>query len=142
MCRKAGLTETREKGRYRGPDDIDHRPHRFVQIQNLLVVAKTGRIKQANVTSKSLVSHPRNDQIGSLDQLLGELSLDVCDRIGSLLAQSGLDPGMHRLRLGVDPGRADDAGYVYRQALDNAAEITLERRPACGHSAAGRGAPG
>jgi hypothetical protein len=32
------------------------------------------------------------------------LSLDVCSWISTLLAQSSLNPGMHRLRLGVDPG--------------------------------------
>jgi len=129
---QAGLTEARKKGRCRGPDDIDHRPHvgagllgvglpirhYFVQIQNRLVVTETDLIKERNVASKLfpnkdlVVSPHRNDEIGSLDQLLGELSLDVCGWISALLAQSGLDPGMHRLRLGVDPGRADDAGRV------------------------------
>ena len=66
MCRKAGLTEARKKGRCRGPDDIDHRPHvgagplrvglpirhHFVQIKNRLIVAETDLIKQGNVTSK------------------------------------------------------------------------------------------
>jgi hypothetical protein len=79
-----------EKGRYRGPDDIDHRPHvgagplgvglpiryHFVQIQNRLIVAETDLIKQGNVASKLfpnedlVVSPHRNDEVDSLDQLL------------------------------------------------------------------------
>jgi hypothetical protein len=51
-----------------------------------------------------VVSPHRNDEVGGLDQLFGELSLDVCSWISTLLAQSSLNPGMHRLRLGVDPG--------------------------------------
>ena len=97
MCRKAGLTEARKKGWCRGPDDIDHRPHvgagplrvglpirhHFVQIKNRLIVAETDLIKQGNVTSKlfpdeDLVVSPHcNDEVGSLDQLLGKLSLDM-----------------------------------------------------------------
>ena len=106
MCRKAGLTEARKKGRCRGPDDIDHRPHvgagplgvglpiryYFVQIKNRLIVAETDLIKQGNVASKLfpnedlVVSPHRNDEVGSLDQLLGELSLDVCGWISAFLA--------------------------------------------------------
>jgi hypothetical protein len=124
MRHNGGLTEARKKGRCRGPDDIDHRPHvgagplgvsfpvryRFMQIQNRLIVAETDLIKQGNVASEVfqnedlVVSSHRNDEVGSLDQLFGGLSLNVCSWISSLLAQSGLDPGMHRLRLGVDPG--------------------------------------
>jgi hypothetical protein len=124
MYRKACLTEARKKGRCRGPDDIDHRPHvgasplevglpirhHFVQIQNRLIVTETDLIKQGNGASEvflneDLVVLPhRNDEVGGLDQLLGELSLDVCGWISALLAQSGLDPGMHRLRHGVDSG--------------------------------------
>ena len=105
MCRKAGLTEARKKGRCRVPDDIDHRPHvgarplrvglpvrhHFVQIKNRLIVAKTDLMKQGNVTSKLfpdedlVVSPHRNHKVGSLDQLLGELSLDMSGWISSLL---------------------------------------------------------
>ncbi len=79
-------------------------------------MAETELIKQGNVSSKLfpneglVVSPHRNDEVGSLDQLLGKLSLDVSSCISSLLPQSDPDPVMHRLRLGVDPGRADDAG--------------------------------
>ena len=127
---QTGLTEARKKGWCRGPDDIDHRTHigagplrvsfpirhRFMQIQNRLVVAETDLIKQRNVSSilfpdEGLVVSPhRNDDVGSLDQFLGKLSLDVTSRINSLFAQSSQNPVMHRLRLGVDPRRADDAG--------------------------------
>jgi hypothetical protein len=87
-----------------------------MQIQNRLVVAETELVKQGNVSSKLfpneglVVSPHRNDEVGSLDQLLGKLSLDVSSCISSFLPQSDPDPVMHRLRLGVDPGRADDAG--------------------------------
>ena len=106
MCRNPGLTEARKKGRCRGPDDIDHRPHvgarplrvglpirhHFVQIKNRLIVAEADLIKQGNIASKLfpdedlVVSPHRNDKVGSLDQLLGELSLDVSGGISSLLA--------------------------------------------------------
>jgi len=97
-----------------------------MQIKNRMVVAETDLIKQGNVASEVfqnedlVVSSHRNDKVGSLDQFLGELSLDVFSWISSLLAQSGLDPVMHRLRLGVDPGRANDAGCT-------GAESGLER---------------
>src|SRR5215831_10643915 len=129
MCRNVELTKVGEKGRCRGPDDINHRPHvspgllgvglpiryRFVQIKNRLIVAEADLIKQGSVASKlfpneDLVVSPHcNDKIGSVDQLLGELPLDMTGWISSLLAQSGLDPLMHRLRLGVNPGRTHGA---------------------------------
>ena len=96
-CRKTGLTEVRKNGWCCGPDDIDHRAHvgagsvrvglpirhHFVQIQNRRVVAETEMIKQGNVTSKLfpdedlVISPHRNDEVGSLDQLLGKLSLNM-----------------------------------------------------------------
>jgi hypothetical protein len=63
-----------------------------MQIKNRMVVAETNLIKQGNVTSEvfpneDLVVSPHcNDEVGSLDQLLGELSLDVCGWISALLA--------------------------------------------------------
>ena len=148
MCRNAGLTEARKKGRCRGPDDIDHRAHvgagplkvalpirhHFVQIKNRLIVAETELIKQGNVESKLfpnedlVVSPHRNDEVGSLDQLLGELSLDVSGWINAFLAQPGLDPSMHGLRLGVNPGRADDAGHAGTiLALSAYSAVTLRK---------------
>ena len=87
-----------------------------MQIKDRMIVAETDLIEQGNVSSKlfpneGLVVSPHcNDEVGSLDQLLGKLSLNVSGYIRSLLPQSDLDPLMHQLRLGVDPGRADDAG--------------------------------
>jgi hypothetical protein len=63
-----------------------------MQIKNRMVVAETDLIKQGNVASEVfqnedlVVSSHRNDEVGSLDQLLGELSLDVCGWISALLA--------------------------------------------------------
>lgn len=94
-----------------------------MHIQNRLVVAETELIKQGHVSSKlfpneGLVVSPHcNDEVGSLDQLLGKLSLNVSGYIRSLLPQSDLDPLMHQLRLGVDPGRADDAGCAAAKSL-------------------------
>ena len=122
--------EARKNGWCRGPDGIDHRPHigtsplrvclpirhDFVQIQNRLVEAETDLIKQRNLASKlfpdeDLVVSPHcHNEVGRLDQLFGELSLDVTGRISTLFAQSALDPVMHRLRFGIDPGRTDEAG--------------------------------
>ena len=124
MCRKAGLTEARKKGRCRGPDGIDRRAHvgagplmiglpiryRFVQIKNRLVMPETDLIKQRYVTSKLfsdkdlVVSPHRNDEVGSLNQFLGLLPWDVCGGIRALRSQSGMDPVMDRLKLDVDPG--------------------------------------
>ena len=90
--------------------------HHFVQIKNRLVVAETDLIKQRNVTSKlfpdkDLVISPHcNDEIGSVDEFLGELSLNMRGGIDALLSQAGLDPGMHRVRRRVDPGRAYRTG--------------------------------
>jgi len=106
MCSKPGLTEARKNGRCRSPDDIDHRPdlgagslrvgfpvrHHFVQIQNRLVVAETNLIKERNITpklfpNKDLVVSPhRHDEVGSLDHLLGKLSLDTYGWISAFLA--------------------------------------------------------
>ena len=124
------LTQTGDKGRYRSPDGIDHRPHvssgslavglpiryHFVHIKNRLIVTETDLIKQRNVAAKLfpnedlVVSPHRNDEVGSPNEISGELSLDVCGGISSLLTQPGLNPVMHRLWLDVDPGRADYAG--------------------------------
>jgi len=130
MSCKVGLTKVGEESWCRGPDDIDHGVHvcagalsvglpiryRFVQIQNRFVQAETYLIKQGSVESKLfpdedlVIPSHCNDKVGSVDQLLGELPLDMTGQIGSLLAQSGLDPFVHRLGLDVDPGRADNTG--------------------------------
>src|SRR5580765_8123725 len=106
MCCNIALMETGKKGRCRGPDDINHRPHvspsslrvglpiryRFVHVKNRLIVAEADLIKQGNVSSKlfpneDLVVSPHcNHKIGRVDQLLGELPLDMTGRISSLLA--------------------------------------------------------
>jgi hypothetical protein len=63
-----------------------------MQIQNRLIVTETDLIKQGNVASEVfqnedlVVSPHRNDEVGSLDQLLGELPLNVCGWISALLA--------------------------------------------------------
>jgi hypothetical protein len=89
-----------------------------MQIQDWLIVAETDLIKQGNVPAKLLpnknlmVSPHRDDEVGSLDQLPGQLSLDMCGWISALLAHPGLDPGMHGLRFGVDSSRPDDTRRV------------------------------
>jgi hypothetical protein len=100
-------------------------------------VAETDLIKQGNVSSKLfpneglVVSPHRNDEVGSLDQLLGELSLDVSGCISSLLLQSDLDPVMYRLRLDVDAGRADDTECAEAKSRlsANSAVILLKMFP-------------
>ena len=129
-----GLTHARKKGWCRSPDDIDHRAHvggsplmvgfpiryHFVQIKNRLIVAKTDLIKQRNVAPKLfpneelVVSPHRDDKVGPFDQFPGQLSRNVCGEISAFLAQPGLNPGMHGLRLGVDPGRTDNEGRTGR----------------------------
>ena len=64
--------------------------YRFVQIKNRLIVAETDLIKQGNVQfklfpDKELVVSPhRNDEVGSLNQFLGQLPWDVCGGISAL----------------------------------------------------------
>ena len=74
------MTSTRRRGLGQGRSP---NRHHFVQIQNRRVVAETEMIKQGNVTSKLfpdedlVISPHRNDEVGSLDQLLGKLSLNM-----------------------------------------------------------------
>jgi hypothetical protein len=80
-----------------------------VQIKNRLIVAETDLIKEWNIVPKLfpniglVVSPHRQNEVGSLDQFLGQLSLHMCGRVSALLAQPALNPRMHGLRLGVDP---------------------------------------
>jgi hypothetical protein len=140
LCHKNWLTKARKKGWCRGPDDIDHRAHiggsplmvglpiryRFVQIKNRLIVTETDLIKQRHVAPKlfpneePVVSPHRNDEVGTFDQFPGQLSWDMCGEIRAFLTQPGLNPGMHGLRLRIDPSRVDKVGRIR-------AEVGLER---------------
>ena len=86
-----------KKGWYRGPDDIDHRArvgmslvrvglpirYHFVQIKNRLIVIDTDLVEQGNVASELfpdeglVVSPQSNDEVGTIDQFLCQLSWDV-----------------------------------------------------------------
>jgi hypothetical protein len=89
-----------------------------VQIKNRLIVAKTDLIKQRNVAPKLfpneelMVSPHRNNEVGTFDQFLGQLSWDVCGEIRAFLTQPGLNPGMYGLRLRIDPSRVDKVGRI------------------------------
>jgi len=98
--------EAKKKGWCRGPDDIDHRAqvgtspitvglpiqYRGVQIKGRLIEAETDLIKQGNVapilfSNKHLVILPhRNDEVGTFDHFLGQLSCDMCREIAAFLA--------------------------------------------------------
>lgn len=118
------LPQAREQRWCRGPNHIDHGPHigarpfritlplryDFMQIKDWLVVPETDLIKERNIAPELfpniglVVSPHRENEVGSLDQLLSELSLHMCRGISTLLSQPALNPRWHRLRPGIDTG--------------------------------------
>lgn len=119
--------EARKNCRRRDPNLIHHGPdigagllgisrpfrHHFVEIQNRPVLAQADLIKEGRFTPEPflnvilVVSSHRHDEVGSLDQLPGQLSLDMGGWISAPLAQPDRNPVRHGLRRHMDPGRTD-----------------------------------